>query len=144
VVTRPLPAVIVGSASGLVEVTREGTAGRRLAAGVALHPRFVGPRELIVLANPDQDLSSTKPVEVRALSLDGGGARVVGTFPPFRCREAAGAGTPDGGPDAGAPDGGEPWDLSLQAEVDFRVTPDGRSVCLTRFDRNLNMAELWL
>jgi hypothetical protein len=137
--------MIVGTAAGLEEVTREGSVGRRLAAGPALHPRFRGPHELVVLATTDEDLSSTKPVDVRLVSLDTGAARSVGTFPVFRCRETADAGTADAGPDAAAPAEEDwAWDVSLQTEVDFSVTPDGRSVCLTRLDRNLNMADLWL
>lgn len=67
----------------------------------------------------------------------------MGTFPAFRCRADADAGAPDAGLDAAAPAGGDDvWELSLQTEEDLVVTPDGRGLCLTRLDRNLNMADL--
>jgi hypothetical protein len=109
------------------------------------HPRFLRATEVLALATTDQEVGSEKPVPVRSISLDTGASRVVGTFPAFRCRGAADGGTSDAGPDAsGSPAEGDIWELSLQTEEDMGVTPDGRGLCLTRLDRNLNMADLML
>jgi hypothetical protein len=135
----PLPAPILGTGTGIVEMSRDGTVGRRLAPGLTRHPRYVGPGELVVLATVEDEVISTEPAPVHLVSLASGGSRLVGTFPPFRCRDRTDAGVSDAASDAA-----EPWPLSLQTEEDFSVTPDGRNVCLTRLDRNLNMADFWL
>ncbi len=120
------PTLIVAGDHGVREIAADGTEVRTIARSPGHHPRWLGPRELIMLEYRGHGTSVSG---LRRVDLDSGRSERVVRVPEYRCRD-------DGS--------GERRVLSLQAADDFRISADNRFAYLQLAYRGFQGADVVL
>jgi hypothetical protein len=120
------PTLIVAGERGVREIGVDGSEVRTIARSPGHHPRWVGPRELVMLEYRGHGTSVSG---LRLVDVDSGRSERVVRVPEYRCRD-------DGS--------GERRVLSLQSADDFRISADNRFAYLRLAYRAFHGADVVL
>jgi hypothetical protein len=130
---------IVGSERGLEAWGTDGTMHRTISAGPALHPRRLDPDHVLAVETPESEWSHG--ARFLQISLRDGRRTAVAALPPFRCESPSHA---PRSTDSAEAERALFSDLDLQDESDLYLSKNQKRVCLTLYDRNINMASVAL
>lgn len=119
----PSQPLIVGSERGIEAWRADGSNRRLISPGPALQPRWLDRDTLLVL-HPSPDSGE---LALERVSLRDGARKTIAKLPAFSCVEPG-------------QKSGEDLALAVQSSFDFRVDLAKQTACVTRMDRNYNMA----